>query len=49
MPDVKASCGFVCEVRAVWRYPQLFESIGICITSLVQGSEVRILLGAGSW
>ena len=49
MPDVKASCGFWREVRTIWGHPQQFESIGICVTSLAQESEVRVPLGSGSW
>ena len=39
MPDVKARRGFGCEVRTIWGHPQQFESIGICVTSVVQESE----------
>ena len=48
MPDVKASGGFGCEVRTIWGHPQQFESIGICVMSLAQESEVRVPLGSGS-
>ena len=49
MPDVKASRGFGCEARTIWGHPQQFESVGICVTSLAQESEVRVPLGSGSW
>ena len=49
MPDVKASRGFGCRVRTIWGHPQQFESIGICVTSVAQESEVRVPLGSGSW
>ena len=48
-PDVKARSGFGCEVRTIWGHPQQFESIGICVMSLAQESEVRVPLGSGSW
>ena len=46
---MKASRGFGCEVRTIWGHPQLFESIGICVMSLAQKSEVRVLFGVWSW
>ena len=49
MPDVKANCGFGCEVRTILGYSQQFESIGIFVMSLAQESEVRVPLGSGSW
>ena len=42
MQDVKASRGSRCEVRTSWGHPQQFESIGICVGSLEQESEVRV-------
>ena len=39
----------MCEVRTIWGHPQQFESIGICVTSLAQESEVRVPLGSKSW
>ena len=39
---MKASRGFRCEVRTIWGHLQQFESIGICIMSLAQESEVRV-------
>ena len=49
MPDVQAGRGYGCEVRTILGRPQQFESIGICVTSLAQESEVRVPLGSGSW
>ena len=49
MPDVKSNRGFGCEVSTIWAHPQLFESIGICVMSLAQGSEVRVPFGVVSW
>ena len=48
MSDVKASRGFVCEVRTIWGHSQQFESIGICVMSLAQESEMRVPFGSGS-
>ena len=49
MPNVKASRGLRCEVRTTWGNPRLFESVGICVVSLAQESEVRVPFGVGSW
>ena len=49
MPDAKAGRGFGFEENTIWGHLQQFESIGICVMILVQGSEMRIPFGSGSW
>ena len=45
----RVSRGFGCDVRTIWGHTQLFESLGICIMSQTQESEVRVPFGVGSW
>ena len=35
-------------VKTIWRQPELFKNIGICVISLAQESEMRIPFGAWS-
>ena len=42
-------CSHHCHSFEDFFFLLMFESIGICVTSLAQESEVRVPLGSGSW